>query len=122
MSDTPDATQVEYRGTGFYVSLAVTALIVIALLILALQNTEAVTFEFLKWDIELPLFGLIIITAFLAIALDEVFGLVWRRRRRRQLSERQELARLREVSGTKAPVEITPPKGDTGLSSEPSAE
>lgn len=89
-------TQVEYRGTGFYVSLVFVAIVVIALLALTIQNTESVTFEFLWWDIDIPLFGIILIVAFLAVTIDELVGLVWRRIRRRRLSEQQELQQLRK--------------------------
>jgi uncharacterized integral membrane protein len=109
---------IEYRGTGFYVSLVVTALVVLALLVLALQNTESVTFEFLSWDIEIPLFGLIIISVLLAIAIDELVGLVWRRRRRRLLSDRRELAQLRQGSAAKVAVDVVPLDDDATPVSE----
>lgn len=111
---------VEYRGTGFYVSLGVAVLSVIVLLVMALQNTESVSFEFLAWDIELPLFGLIIITALLAVVIDELVGLVWRRRRRQRMTDQKELERLRrEYLQTGSPV----PAGEEGPEvTDPGAE
>lgn len=94
MNDTDK--QVEYRGTGFYVSLVFVAIVVIALIAFTIQNTESVTFEFLLWDVEIPLFGIILIVAFLAVTIDELVGLVWRRTRRKRLTEKQELKRLRK--------------------------
>jgi len=95
MTQPDDTKKVEYRGTGFYVSLIVAGIVVLALIVLTLQNTDSVTFEFLGWDIDLPLFGLILITVLLTVAIDELVGLAWRRRRRRQLTEREELKELR---------------------------
>jgi uncharacterized integral membrane protein len=97
MEDETKSRPVEYRGTGFYVSLVFAAVVVVAMLVLALQNTESVTFEFLGWTIDLPLFGVIIIAALLAVTIDELVGVVWRRRRRRRLSEKHELASLRKA-------------------------
>ncbi len=87
--------KVEYRGTGFYVSLAIIFLGALTLLILAVQNTSEVTIEILGWEFDLPLFGVILGTALVAVVLDELIGLVWRRQRRTRLEERAELQRLR---------------------------
>ncbi|MGF1617734.1 MAG: lipopolysaccharide assembly LapA domain-containing protein [Acidimicrobiia bacterium] len=86
---------VEYRGTGFYVSLAIIFLAAITLLILAVQNTGEVTIRFLGLEFALPLFAIILGTALIALLLDELIGLVWRRQRRTRLEERAELRRLR---------------------------
>lgn len=111
-----DRHPVEYRGTGFYVSLVFTAIVVIVLLVLALQNTETVQFEFLGWDIDIPLFGIILIAVLLAIVVDEMVGLVWRRSRRRRLSEQQELVSLRQE--IQAPASDLPPSYDSGGDSD----
>ncbi|MDX1691603.1 MAG: lipopolysaccharide assembly protein LapA domain-containing protein [Acidimicrobiia bacterium] len=95
MNERRDDQQVKYRGTGFYAGLAVTVILTVALLVLAIQNTESVAFEFLGWDIDAPLFALILIAMIGAVLLDELIGLVWRRSRRRRLGEREELERLR---------------------------
>lgn len=87
--------KVEYSGTGFYVSLAVIFLTAITLLILAVQNTGEVTIEFLGLEFALPLFAVILGTALIAVILDELIGVVWRRQRRTRLAERAELRRLR---------------------------
>lgn len=113
MSDQDFKKQVEYRGTGFYVSLVFIVLGVIALIIIAIQNTETVPFEFLGWVFEIPLFGLVFIAALLAVTIDELVGLVWRRSRRLRLTEKQELERLRKESA---------PSGTTDTQTETSAE
>lgn len=87
--------RVEYSGTGFYVSLAIIFLTAITLLILAVQNTREVTVEFLGLEFDLPLFAVILGTALIAVILDELIGVVWRRQRRTRLEERAELQRLR---------------------------
>jgi len=96
----PDATKapepaVEYRGTGFYVTLVGILVAAVLLLVLAVQNTQTVTLSFLGFDIDMPLFAVVVGAAIFAIVLDELVGLVWRARRRRRLSERAELQRLR---------------------------
>lgn len=94
MSD-EKAPTVEYRGTGFYVGLGAILLFAVVLLILAVQNTQNVTVEFLGWDFTMPLFGVAIGAALIAIVIDELVGLVWRRRRRALLAEHAELETLR---------------------------
>lgn len=94
MSD-DNTKRVEYRGTGFYVGLGAILLFALALLILAVQNTQDVNVTFLGWDFTIPLFGVAIGAALGAAVLDELIGLVWRRRRRVRLAERAELRSLR---------------------------
>lgn len=87
--------RVEYRGTGFYVGLVVSLFLALALLLLAVQNTQQVTIAFLAWDFDVPLFAVAVGGALLAVILDELIGLVWRRSKRARLEERAELDRLR---------------------------
>lgn len=94
-SEHDNDVKVEYRGTGFYVSLAVIFLTAITLLILAVQNTGEVTIQFLGFEFALPLFAVILGTALIAGILDEVIGVVWRRQQRTRLEEKAELQRLR---------------------------
>lgn len=87
--------KVEYRGTGFYVGLVAILLFALALLVLAVQNTQEVDVDFLGLAFTVPLFAVAIGAAILAVVLDELIGLVWRRQRRTRLEERAELDRLR---------------------------
>jgi len=87
--------RVEYRGTGFYVGVVAILLFALALLVLAVQNTQEVDVDFFGLEFTVPLFAVAIGAAILAIVLDELIGLVWRRRRRTRLEERAELGRLR---------------------------
>jgi uncharacterized integral membrane protein len=93
--------RVEYRGTGFYVSLAVIFLAAVTFLILAVQNTGEVTVEILAFEFDLPLFAVILGAGLVAVILDELVGLVWRRQTRTRLAERAELRSLRAEMETK---------------------
>jgi uncharacterized integral membrane protein len=95
--------KVEYRGTGFYVGLVAILLFALALLVLAVQNTQEVDVDFLGFAFTVPLFAVAIGAAILAVVLDELIGLVWRRQRRTRLEERAELDRLR--AGETRPAE-----------------
>ena len=97
--------RVEYRGTGFYVSLAIIFLAAVTLLILAVQNTGEVTIEILAFEFDLPLFAVILGTALIAVILDELIGVVWRRQQRTRLEERAELRRLRAERKTRTDSE-----------------
>lgn len=98
--------RVEYRGTGFYVSLAVIFLAAVTFLILAVQNTGEVTVEILAFEFDLPLFAIILGAGLVAVILDELVGLVWRRQARTRLAERAELRSLRaEMETKKAGIE-----------------
>lgn len=113
----PD-NKVEYRGTGFYVGLLAILLFTLALLVLAVQNTQEVDVDFLGLVITVPLFAVAIGAALLAIVLDELIGLVWRRQRRIRLAERAELNRLRAAGarpeeGARIEEETEPADGET---------
>lgn len=84
-----------FVGTGLFWGLIVGVILGLAVVILAAQNTTNVTVSFLGWDFSTPLIVLILGTFLIGIILDELFGLVYRKRRRRTLREREELKRLR---------------------------
>ncbi len=88
-----------YKGTGMRWSFLFGAVLTIAIIILAGQNTESVEFEFLTWNITAPLAAVILATAFVAVVIDELIGVIWRFRRRRQLREKAELKELRAQTG-----------------------
>jgi uncharacterized integral membrane protein len=91
-------SQVTHRGSGVAWG-AVVLLVGLALLVVfAIQNTDPVPVEFLWLDGEYPLALVILITVAVAVLFIELVGMVYRRRRRRRLAERQELKRFRETS------------------------
>ncbi len=69
--------------------------LIAAIAVMAAQNTQKVTLNFLGWDGRAPLIAIILGTAVVAVLFDEVVGFIWRRRRRKTLAEREELKRLR---------------------------
>ena len=74
-------------------------LLALALLVVfAVQNTDPVPVEFLWTDGEFPLALVILITVAIVVLLVELFGMFYRRRRRKRLAERQELRKFRETS------------------------
>ncbi|HEX2420422.1 MAG TPA: lipopolysaccharide assembly protein LapA domain-containing protein [Acidimicrobiia bacterium] len=84
-----------FVGTGLFWGLIIGVVLATAVVILAAQNTGAATITFLAWDLSTPLIVLILGALLTGIVLDELFGLVYRKRRRRTLRDRDELARLR---------------------------
>lgn len=84
-----------FVGTGLFWGLIVGVVLAAAVVILAAQNTDTSTISFLAWDLSTPLIVLILGSLLTGIILDELFGLVYRKRRRRTLRDRDELARLR---------------------------
>lgn len=91
-------TQVTHAGSGMAWG-AVVILVALALLVVfAIQNTDPVPVEFLWLDGEYPLALVILITVAVVVLLVELFGLLYRRRRRKRVAERQELKRFRDSS------------------------
>lgn len=76
-------------------SLIGSLILLTALAILAAQNTQNVTVNFLGWNGRAPLIAVILGTAVVAVLFDELLGFFWRRARRRRVAERTELKRLR---------------------------
>ena len=96
-----------YSGTGVYIGLVAVLITLTALVILAAQNTEAVQFSFLTWDLKYPLVAIILATIGSTIILDEATGFIWRGRRRRMMADRMELKKLRAEAAS-APAILTP--------------
>jgi uncharacterized integral membrane protein len=89
------ATERVFVGTGLFWGLIVGITLAVAVVILVAQNTDAVTIAFLGWDFSTSLIVVILGSILIGIVLDELFGLVYRKRRRRTLRDRDELKRLR---------------------------
>ncbi|MFZ0015664.1 MAG: LapA family protein [Acidimicrobiia bacterium] len=84
-----------FVGTGLFWGLIVGVVLALVVVILAAQNTDKVTISFLGWEFSTPLIVVVLGALLIGIVLDELFGLVYRKRRRRTLRERDELQRLR---------------------------
>jgi uncharacterized integral membrane protein len=63
--------------------------------VFAVQNTNDAPVRFLWWEGAFPLAIVILGTAGLAVVLDELAGVAYRRRRRKRLAEKEELKKLR---------------------------
>lgn len=84
-----------FVGTGLFWGLLVGIVLAVALVLLAAQNTDDTTIAFLGWEFSTPLIVVILGTLLVGVILDELFGLVYRARRRRTLGDRDELERIK---------------------------
>lgn len=84
-----------FVGTGLFWGFIVLILFLLAVVMLAAQNPAPVQFRLLTFTFRTPLVVIILGTALVTALLTELIGLAWRSRRRRALSERAELSRLR---------------------------
>lgn len=94
----PTATRREYRGTGIIWALVATATAGLILLVLIVQNTETVVVHFLWFTWSVSLVVLVLATILLTVCVAESIGLVWRHRRRQQLTNRDELRRIHDAA------------------------
>ncbi len=85
----------EFRGTGLYWSLLLGVILAIAILIGIIQNAQSVQLKYLVWDLSTPLIVVLLVTVFASVLLTALVGVAWRHRRRRQLTDREELRGLR---------------------------
>ena len=84
-----------FVGTGLFWGLLIGALLTVIVIILAAQNTQQVTLEFLPFEIGTPLIVVLLASLLVGVILDEIIGWAYRARRRRILTEKEELKRLR---------------------------
>jgi uncharacterized integral membrane protein len=98
-ADTEKAGEPEPRrvfaGTGISWAFIFGAILTAAIIILAVQNTDPVPVKLYFWETEAPLIIVMLVTALVVVLIDEMIGLIMRRRKRRVLAEREELKRLR---------------------------
>lgn len=87
-----------YRGTGVTPVMIALSLLAVFLIVFLAQNTDSVPIEFLVWDGEAPLFVVVLASVVAAAFLTLGISGVWRRRRRRQRTDHEELQRLRQRS------------------------
>jgi uncharacterized integral membrane protein len=85
-----------FVGTGVFWGLVVGVMLAVIVIVFAAQNTQSATVKVLAWDWSAPLFVVVLLSLIIGIVLDEIVGLLFRARRRRRLSEKAELDRLRD--------------------------
>jgi uncharacterized integral membrane protein len=83
------------HGLGFWWTFAVALVVFGALIIAIVQNSRHVRLHYLAWHVNVSLIVVVLTTALIAVFLDEVGGLIWRRRRRARLGRHSELEQLR---------------------------
>lgn len=91
-------TQVTHAGSGVAWGAVIILLGLALVVVFAIQNTDPVPVEFMWLDGEYPLALVILITVAVVVLLVELFGMFYRRRRRKRLAERQELKKFRDIS------------------------
>ena len=90
-----DARRRQFRGTGLYWTLILTLVVAVAIIIGIVQNSQGVRLSYLAWTGSLSLAVALLVTVVLTVALTSLAGVIWRRRRRHQLTDTVELRELR---------------------------
>src|SRR5689334_15362030 len=90
---TPDASR--YKGTGVWPQVVAGIVLAVAIVIFIAQNTHAIHMKFLWVHFRTSPAVLTLGTAVATLIVAVALGAALRRRRRRVLTEREELARLR---------------------------
>lgn len=101
--------ELEPSGLGLSGTLVVGVVLMLVVIVLAVQNTDSTRLEFLAWETNLPLVGLLLAAVLAGVVFDEVAGWLWRHRRRRQLAVERELEAHRR--STTGPDVSTPAEG-----------
>ena len=83
------------HGLGLWWTFAAGLVFASATVVAIFQNSQHVRLHYLAWHINVSLIVVVLTTALIALFLDEVGGLIWRRRRRSMLGRRTELEQLR---------------------------
>jgi uncharacterized integral membrane protein len=86
----------EYRGAGIMWSAIALVVLLIAFVIVIIQNAHNVEFDFLWITVTTPLALIVAIAVASSLAVGEIIGFAWRRHRRSDLQRREELRSLRK--------------------------
>jgi uncharacterized integral membrane protein len=87
--------QARSHGRGLWWTFGAGLVLAGAVIVAIVQNGDAVRLHYLAWHVNVSLIVVVLTTALIAVVLDEVGGLIWRRRRRSRLGRRSELEQLR---------------------------
>ncbi len=90
-----------FAGTGISWAFIFGVLLTVAIIVLAIQNTDTVPVTLYFWETSAPLIIVMVVTGLAAILIDELIGMIIRRRKRKVLAEREELKRLRAKADSK---------------------
>jgi len=90
-----DTRHRQFRGTGLYWTVILTLVVAVAIIIGIVQNSQGVRLSYLAWTGSLSLAVALLATIVLVVALTSLVGVIWRRRRRHQLTDAVELRELR---------------------------
>lgn len=91
-------TEDDDPGSGVAWGIVLLFIGIALVVVFAVQNTETVPIQFLWLEGEYPLSIVILTTAVVAFLLGELLAVIYRRRRRQRLAEKDELRRLRGES------------------------
>ncbi|MDH3260209.1 MAG: lipopolysaccharide assembly protein LapA domain-containing protein [Acidimicrobiia bacterium] len=92
-----------FAGTGISWAFIFGVLLTVAIIVLAVQNTETVPVQLYFWETTAPLIIVILVGALAAVLIDELIGMIIRRRKRKVLAEREELKHLRAKADSRDP-------------------
>lgn len=120
------------HGLGFWWTFTAALVVFGAMIVAIVQNSRPVRLHYLAWHVNVSLIVVVLTTALIAVFLDEVGGLIWRRRRRSRLGRRSELEQLRtqqqrpeeapsvaEIEGDAVPALPVAPEMSTDQLSDP---
>ena len=111
MTETGSPSRGRWRGTGIYWGLIAGLVIAAAVVIGITQNSQRVDVKYLVWKGHAPLAVVLLATVVVTVALTAVAGVLWRRARRHQLTQRDELKNLRAAQPPSAADATTLPVG-----------
>ncbi|MDH3296169.1 MAG: lipopolysaccharide assembly protein LapA domain-containing protein, partial [Acidimicrobiia bacterium] len=76
-----------FAGTGISWAFLSGVLLTVAIIVLAVQNTDTVPVTLYFWETSAPLIIVMVVTGLAAILIDELIGMIIRRRKRKVLAE-----------------------------------
>ncbi len=85
-----------FVGTGLFWGLIIGLVLALGVLVLVAQNTDSIVVTFMAWDFSTPLIVLILGALLVGVVFDELFGLLYRTRRRRTQRDQDHLERLQQ--------------------------
>jgi uncharacterized integral membrane protein len=112
------------RGLGLWWTFAASLVLGVAIILAIAQNSGSVRVHYIVWDSSVSLVVIVLTTALAAILLDQVGGLIWRRRRRARNARHHELQqfRMERTVAETPPATVPAPDGSPESSIPVAAE